>query len=160
MEIWVQEKPVAEKKCTSKRVNRSLRRIVKQGLFKNFGKAHKEWTAAGISASRATRCNHDMSNNFSKIQLDCCSVDQSLLFRWKSISHFIWKENSQSLEEEWKGSKCELPEVQCDISSQRWAKELCHLPNKIQRQHSGNQDFFLCSTSSFSLLTSFMEMLI
>lgn len=104
-----------KKSAQAKGLTTASGQLIKQGLFKNLGKAHKEWTAAGISASRATRCNHDMSYNFNKKQLDCCSVDHSLLFRWKSVSHFICKENSQSLEEEWKGSKCELPEVQCDI---------------------------------------------
>ncbi len=29
-------------------------RIVKQNLFKNLGELHKEWTEAGVKASRAT----------------------------------------------------------------------------------------------------------
>ncbi len=36
------------------RENRSLMRIVKQNRFKNLGKLHKEWTEAGVTASRAT----------------------------------------------------------------------------------------------------------
>uniref|UniRef100_A0AAY5K5B2 Transposase Tc1-like domain-containing protein n=1 Tax=Esox lucius TaxID=8010 RepID=A0AAY5K5B2_ESOLU len=42
------------KKCTSNRDNRTLERIVKQNPFKNVGETHKEWTAAGVSASRIT----------------------------------------------------------------------------------------------------------
>ncbi len=34
--------------------NRSLMRIVKQNRFKNLGDLHKEWTEAGVKASRAT----------------------------------------------------------------------------------------------------------
>ncbi len=45
-------KDVVEKKCTSNRDNRTLERIVKQNPFKNVGEIHKEWTAAGVSASR------------------------------------------------------------------------------------------------------------
>ncbi len=41
-------------KCTSNRDNRTLERIVKQNPFKNVGEIHKEWTAAGVSASRTT----------------------------------------------------------------------------------------------------------
>ncbi len=41
-------------KCTSNRENRTLERIVKQNPFKNVGEIHKEWTAAGVSASRTT----------------------------------------------------------------------------------------------------------
>ncbi len=40
-------------KCTSNRDNRTLERIVKQNP-KNVGEIHKEWTAAGVSASRTT----------------------------------------------------------------------------------------------------------
>ncbi len=42
------------KKCTSNRDDRTLERIVKQNPFKNVGEIHKEWTAAGVSASRTT----------------------------------------------------------------------------------------------------------
>ncbi len=38
------------------------------------------------------------------------------IFRWKSISHFIWKSGSQSLEEEWRGTESKLFEVQCEVS--------------------------------------------
>ena len=50
------------KKCTSNRDNCTLERIVKQNPFKNVGEIHKEWTAAGVSASRTTmhRCMQDM----------------------------------------------------------------------------------------------------
>ena len=43
------------KRCgRSNRDNRTLERIVKQRPFKNVGEIHKEWTAAGVSASRTT----------------------------------------------------------------------------------------------------------
>ncbi len=38
----------------NQRENRSLIRIVKQNRFKNLGELHKEWTEAGVKASRAT----------------------------------------------------------------------------------------------------------
>ena len=47
-------KRCGRKKCTSNRYNRTLERIVKQNPFKNVGEIHKEWTAAGVSASRTT----------------------------------------------------------------------------------------------------------
>ncbi len=47
-------KDMVEKKCTSNRDNRTLERSVKQNPFKNVGEIHKEWTAAGVSASRTT----------------------------------------------------------------------------------------------------------
>ncbi len=42
------------KSCTTNRENRSLMRIVKQNWFKNLGELLKEWTEAGVKASRAT----------------------------------------------------------------------------------------------------------
>ncbi len=40
-------------RCTTNRENRSFMRIVKQNRFKNLGELHKEWTEAGVKASRA-----------------------------------------------------------------------------------------------------------
>ncbi len=42
------------KRCTTNRENRSLIRIIKQNRFKNLGELHKEWTEAGVKASRVT----------------------------------------------------------------------------------------------------------
>ncbi len=50
-------------------------------------------------------------------ELDCCSVVQSPLFRWKYILHFIWKSMSQSLEEQLRGTESMLLEVQCEVST-------------------------------------------
>ncbi len=47
-------KKCGRKRCTTKGENRSLMRIVKQNWFKNLGELHKEWTEAGVKASRAT----------------------------------------------------------------------------------------------------------
>ncbi len=47
-----------KKRCTNNRENRSLMRIVKQNRFKNLGELHKEWTEAGVKASRATTHRH------------------------------------------------------------------------------------------------------
>ncbi len=51
-------KKCGRKRCTTNRENRSLMRIVKQNRFKNLVELHKEWTEAGVKASRATthRC--------------------------------------------------------------------------------------------------------
>ncbi len=43
-------------------------------------------------------------------ELDCCSVVQSPLFRWKYILHFIWKSRSG-------GTESMLLEVQCEVST-------------------------------------------
>ncbi len=48
------KKKCGRKRCTTNRENRSLKRIVEQNRFKNLGELHKEWTEAGVKASRAT----------------------------------------------------------------------------------------------------------
>ncbi len=45
---------VWKKKMHNQPRDRSLMRIVKQNRFKNLGELHKEWTEAGVKASRAT----------------------------------------------------------------------------------------------------------
>ncbi len=47
-------KKCGRKRYTTNRENRSLMRIVKQNRFKNLCELHKEWTEAGVKASRAT----------------------------------------------------------------------------------------------------------
>ncbi len=47
-------KKCERKICTTNRENCSLMRIVTQNRFKNLGELHKEWTEAGVKASRAT----------------------------------------------------------------------------------------------------------
>ncbi len=47
-------KKCGRKRYTTNREKRSLMRIVKQNRFKNLGEFHKEWTEAGVKASRAT----------------------------------------------------------------------------------------------------------
>ncbi len=50
----VNRKLSGRKRCTTNRENRSLMRIVKQNRFKNLGELHKDWTEAGVKASRFT----------------------------------------------------------------------------------------------------------
>ncbi len=98
-ESWVEGK-----RCTTNRENRRLMRIVKQNQFKNLVKLHKEWTEAGVKASRAPHT--DVSRNLATVvirssltwlreeELDCCPVVQSPLFRWEQVLYFIWKPRS------------------------------------------------------------------
>ncbi len=44
--------------CTSNRDDRKLENTVKQSRFKHLGELHKEWTEAGVSASRVTTLRH------------------------------------------------------------------------------------------------------
>ncbi len=58
-------KKCGRKRCTTNRENRSLMRIVKQTRFKNLGELHKEWTEAGVKASRAPHT--DVSRNVATV---------------------------------------------------------------------------------------------
>ncbi len=55
-------KKCGRKRCTTNRENRSLMSIIKKNRFKNVGELHKEWTEAGIKASRAS--THRRVNEF------------------------------------------------------------------------------------------------
>ncbi len=48
--------------CTSNRDDRKLENTVKQSRFKHLGELHKEWTEAGVSASRVTTLRHLQEN--------------------------------------------------------------------------------------------------
>ncbi len=61
----VNRKLSGRKRCTTNRENRSLMRIVKQNWFKNLGELHKEWTEAGVKASRAPHT--DVSRNLATV---------------------------------------------------------------------------------------------
>ncbi len=52
------KKNCERKRCTTNQENCCLMRIVKQNRFKNLGELHKEWTEAGVKASRATTHRH------------------------------------------------------------------------------------------------------
>ncbi len=49
-----ERKKFGRKRCTTNQENCSLMSIFQQNLFKNLGEYHKEWTEAGVKASRAT----------------------------------------------------------------------------------------------------------
>ncbi len=52
------------KRCTSSRDDRSLERIVRKRPFKCVGELHKEWTEAGVTASRATTHRRVLDKGF------------------------------------------------------------------------------------------------
>ncbi len=58
-------KKCGRKRCTTNRENRGLMRIVKQNRFKNLCELHKEWTEAGVKASRAPHT--DVSRNLATV---------------------------------------------------------------------------------------------
>ncbi len=58
-------KKCGRKRCTTNRKKRSLMRIVEQNRFKDLGELHKEWTEAGVKASRAPHT--DVSRNLATV---------------------------------------------------------------------------------------------
>ncbi len=93
-------KNLGRKRCTSNRNDRKLENTVKQSWFKHLWELHKEWTEAGVSASRVTTLRRLQEKGYQATsepettseasylgcrekELDCCSVVQSPLFRWK-----------------------------------------------------------------------------
>ncbi len=54
------------KRCTSNRDDRKLENTAKQSRFKHLGELHKEWTEAGVSASRVTTLRHLQEKGFWK----------------------------------------------------------------------------------------------
>ncbi len=78
----------------------TLTLTLKQSWFKHLWELHKEWTEAGVSASRVTTLRRRQEKGYQATsepettseasylgcgekELDCCSVVQSPLFRWK-----------------------------------------------------------------------------
>ena len=46
------------RRCTSKTADRGLQQIIKQRRFKNLAEIQKEWTEAGVTASKTTTFRH------------------------------------------------------------------------------------------------------
>ncbi len=99
----VNRKLSGRKRCTTNWENRSIMRIVKQNLFKNLGELHKEWTEAGVKASRAPHT--DVSRNLATVvvrgvlpgprrRTGLLPSGPSPLFRWEQVLYFIWKPRS------------------------------------------------------------------
>ncbi len=92
-------KKCGRKRCTANRENRSLMRIVNQNRFNNLCELHKEWTEAGVKASRATTHRRVKEFGYSCRQRHLTwakekknwTVLQSPLFRWEKVLYFIWK---------------------------------------------------------------------
>src|SRR4029434_6199989 len=84
-------KKCGRKRCTSNWDNCSLERIVKRSPFKNFGEIHKEWTAAGVSGSRATthRRVQDMGFN---CRIPCV---KPFLRQRQHQRHFTWDKDKK-----------------------------------------------------------------
>ncbi len=105
-------KKCGRKRCTTNRENRSFMRIVKQNRFKNLGELHKEWTEAGVKASRAPHT--DVSRNLATVVFS--SVLPGLRRRrtgllpsgpksfFQTRASIVFRLETKSLEEGWRSS--------------------------------------------------------
>ncbi len=168
-------KKCGRKRCTTNRENRSLMRIVKKKQFKNFGELYKEWTEAGVKASRAPHT--DVSRNLATVVVR--GVLPGLRRRtgllpsgpkssFQMRASFVFNLETKVLES---GRRVEKLIVQVAWSpvlsfySLWWFGVQCHLLvlvhcvyGKPTSLHPFTRGFW--STSCFLLLTSFLKMLI
>ncbi len=169
---------VEGKRCTTNRENRSLMRIVKQNRFKNLGELHKEWTEAGVKASRAPHT--DVSRNLATVVvrgvLPVLRRKRTGLLPSGSKSSFQMRESKFYISfgnqgpRVWrKGGKAHSPSclkssVKFPQSVMNWGAmssvcvgQLCFVFFKPTSLHPFTNKFR--SPSCFLLLTSFLKML-
>ncbi len=74
-------------RCTTNQENRRVMRIVKQNRFKNLGKLHKEWTEAGVKASRATthRCVKEFGYSCHQRRLSWAKEKNWTVAQWSKV---------------------------------------------------------------------------
>lgn len=134
------------KRCTSSKDDCSLEMIVKKCQFKNSKELYKEWTEAGVKASKATMHRRlQVRDHNGRIPNIKPLLNQRLRQHWFSglrrkrtgmllsgpnfslqvkvlfflfffSSLFIWKSRSYSLEEEWRCTESKMFEVRFEVS--------------------------------------------
>ncbi len=123
-------KKLVRKRCTSNRDDHKLENTVKQSWFKHLWELHKEWTEAGVSASRVTTLRRLQEKGYQATSEPETTSEASYLgcgekelsgpkssFQMKVNFSFHLETRSQSLEEEWRGTESMLLEVQCEVST-------------------------------------------
>ncbi len=123
-------KNLGRKRCTSNRDDRKLENTVKQSWFKHLWELHKEWTEAGVSASRVTTLRRLQEKGYQATSEPETMSEASYLgwgekelsgpkssFQMKVNLAFHLETRSQSLEEEWRSTESMLLEVQCEVST-------------------------------------------
>ncbi len=76
--------------CKSNRDDSKLENTVKQSRFKHLGELHKEWTEAGVSASRVTTLRHLQEKGFQATSETETSSEASFLgYEEKELDFFL-----------------------------------------------------------------------
>ncbi len=148
-------------------------RIVKQNWFKNLGELHKEWTEAGVKASRAThRRVKEFGYSCHQRRLTWAKEKKNwTVAQWSKVlfsdeSKFCISFGNQGPGVWMKGGEAHSPScLKLNFHSLWWFGLQCHLlvlvhcvfwkPTSL---HPFTKTFW--STSCFLLLTSFSKMLI
>ncbi len=168
-------KKCGRKRCTTNRENYSLMRIVKQNRFKNLGELHKEWTEAGVKASRAT--THRRVKQLSVVVRGVLPglrrrrtglLPSGPKSSFQMRASFVFHLETKVLESRGRMEKLKAQDAWSPVLSFHslwWFGVQCHLlvlvhcvfwrPTSL---HPFTKKFW--STSCFLLLTSFLKMLI
>ncbi len=122
-------KKLGRKRCTSNRDDCKLENTVKQSWFKHLWELHKEWTEAGVSASRVTTLRRLQEKGYQATSEPETTSEASYLgcgekelsgpkssFQIKVNFAFHLEIKVCSLEEDWRGTESKLLEVQCEVS--------------------------------------------
>ncbi len=169
-------KKCGRKSCTTNRENRSLMRIVKQNRLKNLDELHKEWTEAGVKASRATTHRRVKEFGYSCRQRRLTWAEEKknwTVALWSKVlfsdeSKFCISFGKQGPRVWRKGGEAHSPSCLKSVlsfHSLRWFGVQCHLLVLVHcvfwKPTSLHPFTKKCwSTSCFLLLTSFLKMLI
>ncbi len=167
-------KKCGRKRCTTNRENRSLMRSVKQNRFKNLGELHKEWTEAGVKASRATTHRRVKEFGYSCRQRRLTWAKEKknwTVAQWSKVlfsdeSKFCISFGNQGPRVWRKGGEAQVAwSPVLSFHSLWWFGMQCHLLVLVHSvfwkptsRHPFTKIFW--STSCFLLLTSFLKMLI
>ncbi len=169
-------KKCVRKRCTTNRENRSLVRIIKQSRFKNLGELHKEWTEAGVKASRVTthRCVNEFGYSCRQRHLTWAKEKKNwTVAQWSKVlfsdeNKFcisfgnqgprVWRKGGEAHSPSCLKSSVKFPQfVMIWVAmSSAGVGPLCFW--KPMSLHPFTKNFW--STSCFLLLTSFLKMLI
>ncbi len=168
-------KKCGRKRCTTNLENRSLMRIVKQNRFKNLGELHKEWTEAGVKASRAPHT--DVSRNLATVvvrgvlpglreeELNCCPVVQIPLsdeskfcISFGNQGPRVWRKGGEAQSTSYLKSRVKFPQslMIWGAMSSAGVGPVCFLKTNVTAPVYQDILEHLC----FLLLTSFLKMLI
>ncbi len=172
-ESWVEGKSVEEKDAQPTE-NLSLLRIVKQNRFKNLGELHKEWTEAGVKASRAPTHRRVKEFGYSCRQRRLTWAKEKKKWTVAQWSKVLFSDESKlciSFGNQESGGRVEKLIAQVAWSSVLsfhslwWFGVQCHLLVLVHcvfwKPTSLHPFAKKCwSTSCFLLLTSFLKMLI